>query len=64
MVSITTICVEDSNDNPPQCLLNPYVAGETEQFPMILLALSHMIPFPYYLLCNNTLPGVYELPLR
>lgn len=28
MVSTTRICVEDSNDNPPECLLNPYVAGE------------------------------------
>jgi len=62
MVSTTTICVEDSNDNPPQCLLNPYVAGEIEQFPMILLALSHVIPFPYYLLYSNALPVVYELP--
>lgn len=28
MISTTTVCVEDSNDNPPECLLNPYVAGK------------------------------------
>lgn len=31
MVSTTTVCVEDYNDNPPECLLNPYVTGTVVQ---------------------------------